>query len=353
MKPIDEAVAAMCEAHEQGDVDAVKELLAAWPTIERMPPDSTWLHRAAEAGQIGLIDFWLDRGWDVNYNQHTSKSDGESTPLHSAKDAATTRHLLARGARVNAWCRYAGTPLHSAVVGAVEVSQRGRRRESPASLGDQIGVLLQAGADPALADFEGSTPLALAVELGRKTAEKVLREAGAPEKGQRPPRRPSTAPAIDLGKDSKRIATALTRAIQKFARKPADRPLTGLFLAVSGIEGYAMVAFDVNGESNPWDASHSEYARVEFPKWRDAYTLSSTGVRITEVNGKTRHWADSVGDAEFEKPFFRAAVAVLEEAHSAGAFEPLDRTAGFVVGVEATLGEDGRVWRPGKPRSRR
>jgi hypothetical protein len=60
-----------------------------------------------------------------------------------------------------------------------------------------------------------------------------------------------------------------------------------------------------------------------------------------------------VGDAEFERPFFRAAVAVLEQAQRDGAFEPLARTASFAVGVEATLGEDGRVWQPGKPRDRR
>jgi ankyrin repeat protein len=352
MKP-DEAVVAMSQAHESGDVATARDLLATRPDLERLAPDSTWLHRAAEAGQVALIDFWLGRGWDVNHNLYDSKSDGEATPLHDAKDAATTRHLLSRGARVNAWSRYAGTPLHCAVVGAVEVSQRGRRRESPDSLADQIRVLLEAGADPALADFDGLTPLALAVQLRRKTAEKALRAAGAPEKGRRPPKQPSKAPAIDLRRDSRRIASTLTKAIKQFARESADRPLTGLYLAVSGIEGYAMVAFDVSGESNPWDASHSEYARVEFPKWRDAYGLSATGVRITEIDGTALNWPKPVGDAEFEKPFFRACVAVLEQAQASKAFEPLARASSFAVGVEATLGEDGRVWQPGTPRNRR
>ena len=334
----------MCHAHSQGDVETVRRLLEAAPQLEAMNPHSSWLHRAAEAGQVRVIDLWLERGWDINRNLHESKSDGESTPLHFAKDAATTRHLLSRGARINAWSRYGGTPLHAAVVRAVEPSQRGKRREGDGTLADQIRALLDAGADPAIADFEGLTPLGLAVKLRRATAEKALRAAGAPETGRRPPKQPTKAPAIDLRKDARRISTALTKAIKQFARKPADRPLTGLFFAVSGIEGYAMIAFDVSGASNPWDASHSEYAYVKFPKWRDAYELSATGVRITEIGGQELHWAAPVGDAEFEKPFFRVCVAVLEQAQAAGAFDPLPRAPSFTLGVEATLGGDGQVW---------
>ena len=145
MKSLDNEYAAMCAAHARGDVDAIRELVDAHPELEEMKRHSTWLHRAAEAGHAGVIDFWLGRGWDVNRNLHESKSDGELTPLHHTKDAATTRHLLSRGARVNAWSRYGGTPLHCAVIYAVEVSQRGRRRESPDSLADPIRVLLEAG----------------------------------------------------------------------------------------------------------------------------------------------------------------------------------------------------------------
>jgi hypothetical protein len=349
MKSLDDEYAAMCKAHKTGDVDAIRKLMAAHPELEDMDEHLTWLHRAAEAGHINVVNFWLDRGWDVNHNLYTSKSDGRATPLHYAKYVAMTLHLLSRGADINAWTRYGGTPLHFAVVGAVEVSQRGRRRESPDSLADQIRALLESGADPGVADFEGLTPLGLAMQLKRKTAEKALRDAGAPEKGSRPGKQPTKAPAIDLRKDSKRIATALKTAIKKFARERPVQPLTGLFLAVSAIEGYVMIAFDTGGASNPWDASHSEYATVEFQKWRDAYELAKSGVRITEIDGTAVHWPRPVGDAEFEKPFFRACVAVLEQAQAAGAFEPLAGAPSFTVGVEATLGGDGQVWKPGKP----
>jgi len=350
MKSLDKQYAAMCQAHARGDVDAIRKLLDAHPELEEMDEHLTWLHRAAEDGQIGVVDFWLDRGWDVNRNLYTSKSDGVATPLHYAKDVAMTRHLLSRGADINAWTRYGGTPLHFAVVGAVEVSQRGRRRETPDSVADQIRVLLEAGADPAIADFDGLTPLGLAMQLKRKTAEKALRDASAPEKGHRPGKQPAKAPAIDLRKDSKRVATALKSAIKKFARERSVRRVTALYLAVSGIEGYVMIAFDTADASNPWDASHSEYATVELQKWRDAYELAKSGVRITEIDGTALHWPQPVGDAEFEKPFFRACVAVLEQAQAAGAFEPLARADSFTVGVEATLGGDGHVWKPGNAR---
>src|SRR5262249_47362698 len=118
MESSDDQFAAMCAAHTRGDVDAIRKLLEARPELEEMDEHSTWLHRAAEAGQAGVIDFWLGRGWNVNRSRHESRAEGEgeATPLHYARDAATTRHLLSRGARVNAWSRYGGTPLHCAVV---------------------------------------------------------------------------------------------------------------------------------------------------------------------------------------------------------------------------------------------
>jgi hypothetical protein len=347
MNPPDDQYAAMCKAHADGDVDAIRNLLATHPALEDMNEHSTWIHRAAEAGHPAVIDFWLDRGWDVNRSLSTSKSDGLSTPLHYARDADTTRHLLARGAQVNAWARYGGTPLHCAVVRALDEGQRGRPRETPPSRTDQIRVLVEAGADMALADFDGKTPLALAIDLRRRAAEQALRELGAPEKGHRPPRQPRKAPAIDLRRDSRRIASTLTKAIKQFARENTGQPVTGLYLAVSGIEGYVMLAFDDTGASNPWDASHSEYATVEFDKWRTAYELAANGVRITEIDGNELRWPAPAGDEEFEKPFFRACVAMLEQLQAAGGFEALPRAESFAVGVESTLGGDGHVWRPG------
>lgn len=348
MNHIDEDIPAMSHAHEAGDVDTVRRLVTARPELERLTPDRTWLHRAAMAGAVGLIDFWLDRGWDVNLNLYENvKTHGEATPLHHAKDAATTRHLLARGARKDVWTRYGGTALHFAVVRALDASQRGRPRPTPPEVTEQIRVLMEAGVDPAVADFEGKTPLGLAIELRRRAAEQVLRELGAPEKGRKPARQPTKAAPIDLRKDAKKIATTVRTAVKRFAREHRKLPVTGLYLAVSGIEGYVQVAFDTGSAGNPWDASHSEYAAVEFEKWRRAYELAAGGFRITGIDGTVVQSPGPMGDAEFERPFFRACVAVLEQAQADGVFEPLTRAAGFSLGVEATLGGDDWGWQPG------
>ena len=182
----------MYDAHERGDVDAVRKLLDAHPELEEMGPDDdmqTWLHVAAEKGHIPVAEFWLGRGYDVNLNLRgfSPEKDGLNTPLHFAKDAAMTRYLLSRGASVNACERVVGTPLHNAIIRAVEPSQKGRRRPNGANM-DQIRALLEAGADLALMNGEGKgfTPLAWAIALRRKTAEQLLREVGAPEKGRSP-----------------------------------------------------------------------------------------------------------------------------------------------------------------------
>jgi hypothetical protein len=351
LTPYDKAVSGMCLAHLAGDVAAVRDLLAAYPELERENFESSWLHRAAEAGQIGLIDFWLERGWEVDCDMDKGpKRDGIATPLCFAKDAATTRHLISRGAAVNVWSRYGGTPLHGAVVGAMEASQRGRRRATPDAVGDQIRVLLKAGADPSVADFEGQTPLALAVELGRKTAEKVLREAGAPEKGHPPPKVSTKAPRIDLRKDVGRVAKALHKAIKRFAREGSDKPVTGLFLAVSALEGFVMIAFDTGKENSPWDASHSEYMVVEFPRWRDAYDLMDKGPKVIQMDGVEWALPPGTGDKKFEKPFFDACVMVLEQAEKEDAFVSLLVGPKFTVGVEDTSGYHSKGWRPGRKR---
>ena len=323
---------AMSLAHQRGDLNAIRELLNRVPALERREPSGgTWLHRSAELGIIPVIEFWLERGCDVNCNvPKYSKADGLATPLHEARNAKTTRYLISRGATVNTWTRYGGTPLHNAVV-----------RNDP----EQVRELLAAGARSSICDRDGHTPLALAMKLKRPEATKVLRDADAPETGKIPNTATTKPPRIDLRRDAKRIASSLKAAIKKYTRENSPTPVRVLSLAVSGIEGYVMIAFDSTGVHNPWSASHTEFAMAEFEKWRYAYELAEKGVRITTTQGRALNWRVSASDAEFEKPFFLACVAVLKGAQRTDAFRALPRAADFVIGVEATLGSDSKFWR--------
>lgn len=86
--------------------------------------------------------------------------DGD-TPLHVAaahNAVEMVRHLLARGAQVNAVNRKGQTPLHQ-LAGQVNPVDLEKQRE-------MVDLLLAKGADPSIADHEGRTPVHEAIEFG-------------------------------------------------------------------------------------------------------------------------------------------------------------------------------------------
>jgi hypothetical protein len=322
------------DAHSAGDVAGVKHWLAEMPEMESFMPNSgTWIHQAAMDGHVRLIQFWLDRGLKVDQNVPSySKRHGVATPLGYAKNAAVTRFLLKKGAAVNTWSRYGGTPLH-----------RAAQMNDP----EMIATLLKAGADPAITDADGRTPLGVAIEYKRRKAEQALREAGAPLDGHPPSDRkvPTAPPPIDLRKDVARITTTLTKAAERFAKQHRDETVTAVALAASGIEGYVTVCIDTGTfQNSPWDAEYAEYATVQFPKWREAYELADRGpVRITEVDGKL---VSPRGDTKFQAPFYRACLAALKEFEKSPALAKLNCAKPFVIGVEISSGDHAKFWKP-------
>jgi hypothetical protein len=341
MKRVDEDVVAMSKAHQDGDVATVRKLLEARPELKRMAPDKTWLHRASAAGHIDLVDFWLERGWDVNCNvSGYSKADGVHTPLHVAKDAAMTRHLISRGALINAWNRWSGTPLHCAVVRAVEASQRGRRRITPDSQGDQIRALLAAGADPSLTDGEGHTPLAFAILLRRKLAARVLREAGAPETGRRPRTRRTKADKLDLRKDFLTVYSYLAECARNF--DPATHDGLGgpgeVKMIDVGFEfaqgGWVVAVFDTRPDAEPdgeW-TSHIEGNELEMPHWREASEANAEQPLTLLLPDGSKSVLPP--GSELAIPLGDLLRAVLLKARADGMFDTLPKAAGCELGVE-------------------
>jgi ankyrin repeat protein len=326
-------------ANRNGKLRLVKQLLRISPQLEQMKLDgTTWLHDAATSGNVKLVEFWLDRGHDVNQNiPGYSKTDGLNTPLHHAANTAVTRCLLSHGANINAWSRYGGTPLHGAVV-----------TKDPS----QAKLLLEHGADASIEDRDGRTPMALAEYLHRTSVERPLRAANAALVGKKPPKQrvPRSQRSIDLRRDVTRITKALLKALRRFARQHADELVTAISIAVSGIEGYAIVAIDNKPYISPWDATFHEYDTQVFKHWRYGWELSEDGMTLTDADGKLVRWSREVSDRTFERPFFSAAIAALQLAEKQGAFERVNRAAALTLGVQAPLGGHARAWKAKRPR---
>jgi ankyrin repeat protein len=348
VKKVDQNLIAYCSAMVQGDLDTVRKLLEAHPDFELTGPHAnhcTWLHWAAAEGQIRVVEFWLDRGWDVNRNQiGLSQEDGFFTALHAAKDAAMTRYLLSRGALVNACHRLAGTPLHNAIDRAVEPSQKGRRRP-PGANTEQIRALLEAGADLTLmnGEEEGFTPLAWAIHLRRTTAEQVLREAGAPEKGHWPftrrRRRPKTN-RLDLRKDFDTIYKHLAKCVRGF--DPAGGNVLGepgpVKIVEVGFEysqaGWLVVVFDTRSDAEPdgeW-TSLIEGNELERPRWLGAGEAIADGpITLVQLDGSESELPSGTELAEILGEMVKA---VVLKARADGLFVGLSKAPGCELAVE-------------------
>jgi ankyrin repeat protein len=160
-------------AAKSGDLAKVKELLKDNPnlisSIAPGSPDDFWvctggtpLHWAVLGGQKDVVEFLLDNGADVNF-----QDIGCNTPLHMAayrgyKEIAAL--LLARGAEVNAANR--GTPLHWAA-------------RSEAGQVDVAALLIAHGAKVNAKDSWGNMPLHNAADIGNKDMVNLLMKNGA------------------------------------------------------------------------------------------------------------------------------------------------------------------------------
>jgi hypothetical protein len=345
VKKPDPTVPAMCDAICRGDLDAISKLLEAHPELEKMGPDDNhipWLHWAAQHGQVSIVEFWLERGCDVNLNQRGHpKEEGLFTALHVAKDAATTRYLLSRGALVNACHRDLGTPLHYAITRAAEPSQKGRRRPDGANM-DQIRALLEAGADLTLMNGEGKgySPLAWAIHLRRKTAEQVLRDAGAPEKGSYPFGRRAQVRKLDLRKDFEAVYEYLAKRVRDFdAAKhnglggPGKVKLVHLgFDSVHA--GWVVILFDTRPDAQPdgeW-TSGIEGNKLEMPHWRFASeTNRERPITLIQIDDKQ---LEIPTNTELAIPLGNMLTEVLLKAGASGLFAALPKTVDCELSVE-------------------
>jgi hypothetical protein len=164
---------AILDAAIAGRLEKVKRMLELNPGLIRADErgDSP-LHRAVRGGHTDLVQFLLGRNCDLDACDPAGR-----TPLHWA--AATGREdlvgmLIDRGSDVNARNesrlpqRRGKTPLHEAA---------GANAASDSAIPATIEVLLAHGADTAVKDVQGNTPLDIAQARKRTTVVNLLKKA--------------------------------------------------------------------------------------------------------------------------------------------------------------------------------
>lgn len=157
------ALAPLAEAVRRGDAGEIRRQL------ERVDPDtpgsdgSTLLHEAIRRKRLASVEALLEGGADPNRG-----NAGGDTAVHAAAfsgDPALLRAVLAHGGDANARNPHTGaTPLVQALL-------------SPDA--GQYEVLLDAGADPNLADLNHDTPLHVAARTNAGGAILKLLDKGA------------------------------------------------------------------------------------------------------------------------------------------------------------------------------
>lgn len=146
-----------------GDVSAIRHLLAHGETLASLG-DNLDLNGAAFHGHWRLCQFLIEKGADVR----AALPDTAETPLHAAcsharrlVDEHIARLLLAAGANPNART-IAGAPTGSFMRDCRTKGETPLHRAAAFSTAATIQALIEAGADPAVRDAGGDTPLAWA-----------------------------------------------------------------------------------------------------------------------------------------------------------------------------------------------
>lgn len=148
-------------------------LLCLWGSTGVAMPSEVSIHHAVSVGNMDALHEFLKDSANLNARDETSR-----TPLHTAATHLRVRaieHLLRAGADVNARDQSAATPLHLAAFNtSLQIHSwlqsiglpNDAERYSAAQVAS-IEVLLQAGASVNAKADDTTTPLHLAVILGR------------------------------------------------------------------------------------------------------------------------------------------------------------------------------------------
>jgi hypothetical protein len=165
---------AMSKAVREGDLAAVKSLVSTDDSLLRAKiPFGTWLHVAASNGKVNLLEYFLEKGIDVNAGG--SLSGG--TALNDAAEEGrldAVKFLVSRGAQLN-FPLPEQNPLFAAIVkGDIETAK----------------FLIQSGIDTKRvyrrASGKKSDAHSFAIERGQKAIAALLQHGDSPASSPKP-----------------------------------------------------------------------------------------------------------------------------------------------------------------------
>ena len=149
------------EAAQQGDVEAVKQLLAANADLDEKDEEFRWtpLQHAIMSGQLDVVRILIKYNSDIHV-----RDDNGCTLLHLAQTKEIAELLINEGANINANGPSKSSPLSSAASdGNKEVAE----------------FLIRQGANVNSIDILGATPLHEAASADHKELVKMLVSYGA------------------------------------------------------------------------------------------------------------------------------------------------------------------------------
>jgi ankyrin repeat protein len=131
------------------------------------------LVQACFSGRLDLVQSLVEEGVDINAMGRIWN------PLHAAienEQVGVINYLLASGADVEYACG-GMRPLHHAIDLEIDAATQTDEQEGAEAI--MTKLLIDAGADINERDNDGRTPLRMAIERGHKKAERLLRSRGA------------------------------------------------------------------------------------------------------------------------------------------------------------------------------
>ncbi len=313
----DDTGESLVEAAMMGERREAEKALAAGASVGHVDREGkTALMYASSCGHMPVIEVLLEAGADVDTRSETEGESGQTALMQAAGSVQATNRvevverLLAAGTGLD----HQDDDGHTALMHAVTID---------GGFVGPVAALLEAGADPELADHDGNTPIMVAASNGARPIVKKLAAAGASRGGIANVKLVAAAEAGRLRKVGRLIA----------AGADVDHRLWVTPLIVAAMEGRIKVVkallaagADVNkGEREPGDPVEPPYHGAFNPLLHAAYgahletveALIAAGADLTvALDGRTALDYARVGKLEgnFPKGRWDETIECLEKA---------------------------------------